>query len=92
MYGLQSKVGLGGIDGCCVCTCVILCEIGMEGVVMFAFVGRDWSRDEMLAPALLTGPAVPIVTIGAVFWCARGHGFLCVGAEELCGEVIEVSY
>jgi len=37
----------------------------------------------MLAPALLTGPAVPIVTVRAVLWCARGDGFLCVGAEEL---------
>jgi hypothetical protein len=37
----------------------------------------------MLAPALLTGSAVPIVTIRAVLWCARGDGFFCVGAEEL---------
>jgi hypothetical protein len=54
----------------------------MEVVVMF--VGH-----EMLAPALLTGSAVPIVTIRAVLWCARGDGFLCVGAEELWG--IELS-
>jgi hypothetical protein len=39
----------------------------------------------MLAPALLTGSAVPIVTVRAVLWCARGDGFLCVGAEELSG-------
>lgn len=48
--------------------------------------GRDHEinpRDEMLAPALLTGPAVPIVTIRAVLWCARGDGLLCVGTEEL---------
>jgi len=45
--------------------------------------GRDSGHDEMLAPALLTRSAVPVVTIRAVLWCARGDGFLCVGAEEL---------
>jgi len=56
-------------------------EIGMEVVMLFV---------EMLAPALLTWPAVPIVTIRAVFWCARGDGFLRVGAEELWG--MEMSF
>ena len=42
------------------------------------------TRSAMLEPALLlTGSAVPVVAIRTVVGCARGDGFLCVGAEEL---------
>lgn len=94
--GLQVEL-VGGMD---VCVCVrVRNRNGSRDVVCWAsrtklernraWAGHDSSQGEMLAPALLTGSAVPIVTIRAVLWCARGDGFLCVGAEELWD--IEVS-
>lgn len=59
--------------------------VGREGLIWSADDGHGHAMGEMLAPALLAGSAVPIVTIRAVLWCARGDGFLCVGAEELWG-------
>jgi hypothetical protein len=84
---------VGWRDGCCVCVRVRNRNGSRDDVVCWAsrtelernraWTGHDSSHGEMLAPALLTGSAVPIVTIRAVLWCARGDGFLCVGAEEL---------
>lgn len=87
VHGLQVELVGGGMDVAYAC----VCEMGMEVVMLFvgrrgrnrAWTGHDSSHGEMLAPALLTGSAVPIVTIRAVLWCARGDGFLCVGTEEL---------
>jgi hypothetical protein len=57
----------------------------VEGSIPALTISMDGSmaRKAMLAPALLTGPAVPVVAIRAVVGCARGDGFLCVRAEEL---------
>jgi hypothetical protein len=70
---------------------VCACEIGngdrelVEGTIPALTISMDGSmaRKAMLAPALLTRAAVPVVAIRAVVGCARGDGFLCVRAEEL---------
>jgi hypothetical protein len=67
--------------------CLFVClYVGRGGLNWSADDGHGYATGEMLAPALLlAGSAVPIVTIRTVLWCARGDGFLCVGAEELSG-------